>query len=72
MGTKRLYDLHNNGGRKSQILEQIWSRVEIHNLLPGMTPAEVRQIAKPSSGQIRGGNGGGDSADNPRVSEAAS
>jgi DNA transposition AAA+ family ATPase len=27
VGTKRLYDLFTNGGRKSQDLEQLWSRV---------------------------------------------
>lgn len=45
VGTKRLFDLFTNGGRKSQDLEQLWSRVGIHELLPGLTETEVRQIA---------------------------
>jgi len=61
VGTKRLYDLFTNGGRKSQELEQLWSRVGIHDLLPGLTPVEVRQIAKASLGK-RSSNGG-DSAE---------
>ncbi len=34
--------------RRSQDLEQLWSRVGMHDLLPGLTPKEVRQIAKAS------------------------
>ncbi len=41
VGTKRLYDLFTNGGRKSQDFEQLWSRVAVHDLLPGMAPSEV-------------------------------
>lgn len=52
VGTKRLYDLFTNGGRKSQDLEQLWSRVGIHDLLPGLSPAEVRQIAQASMGKL--------------------
>jgi hypothetical protein len=52
VGTKRLHDLFTNGGRKSQDLEQLWSRVGIHDLLPGLSSAEVRQIARASLGQI--------------------
>jgi DNA transposition AAA+ family ATPase len=52
VGTKRLYDLFTNGGRKSQDLEQLWSRVGIHDLLPGLSPAEVRQIAQTSLGKL--------------------
>ena len=52
VGTKRLFDLFTNGGRKSQDLEQLWSRVGIHDLLPGLTPAEVRQIAQASLGKV--------------------
>ena len=52
VGTKRLYDLFTNGGRKSQDLEQLWSRVGIHDLLPGLTPTEVRQIVKASLGKL--------------------
>ncbi len=52
VGTKRLYDLFTNGGRKSQDLEQLWSRVGIHDLLPGLTPTEVRQIAQASLGKL--------------------
>jgi DNA transposition AAA+ family ATPase len=48
VGTKRLYDLFTNGGRKSQDLEQLWSRVAIHDLLPGLAAAEVRQIVNVS------------------------
>ena len=51
VGTKRLFDLFTNGGRKSQDLEQLWSRVGIHDLLPGLTPAEVRQIVQASLGK---------------------
>ena len=52
VGTKRLYDLFTNGGRKSQELEQLWSRVGIHDLLPGLTPVELRQIARASLGKL--------------------
>jgi len=51
-GTKRLYDLFTNGGRKSQDLEQLWSRVAIHDLLPGLSPAEVRHIVQTSMGRL--------------------
>ena len=52
VGTKRLYDLFTNGGRKSQDLEQLWSRVGIHDLLPGLTPVELRKIARASLGKL--------------------
>ena len=51
VATQRLYDLFTNGGRKSQDLEQLWSRVGIHDLLPGLAPSEVGQIAKASMSQ---------------------
>jgi DNA transposition AAA+ family ATPase len=51
VGTKRLFDLFTNGGRKSQDLEHLWSRVGIHDLLPGLSPAEVRQIVRASLGR---------------------
>jgi DNA transposition AAA+ family ATPase len=51
VGTKRLFDLFTNGGRKSQDLEQLWSRAGIHDLLPGLSPAEVRQIVLASLGR---------------------
>jgi len=53
VGTQRLYDLFTNGGRKSQELEQLWSRVAIHDLLPGLTAAEVRQMAEASLGKLK-------------------
>lgn len=52
VGTKRLYDLFTNGGRKSQDLEQLWSRVGIHDLLPGLSAAEVRRIVQASLGRF--------------------
>jgi len=52
IGTQRLYDLFTNGGRKSQELEQLWSRVGIHDLLPGLTAAEVRHITQASLGKL--------------------
>ncbi len=52
VGTQRLYDLFTNGGHKSQELEQLWSRVGIHDLLPGLTAAEVRQMAQASLGKL--------------------
>jgi len=52
VGTKRLFDLFTNGGRKSQDLEQLWSRVGIHDLLPGLTAAEVRQISQAFLGKV--------------------
>ncbi len=55
VGTKRLYDLFTNGGRKSQDLEQLWSRVAVHDLLPGMAPSEVQAIVRSSLGKIREG-----------------
>ena len=55
VGTKRLYDLFTNGGRKSQDLEQLWSRVAVHDLLPGMAPSEVQAIVHSSLGRIREG-----------------
>jgi len=51
-GTKRLYDLFTAGGRKSQDLEQLWSRVAIHDLLPGLSPAEIRHIVQTSMGRL--------------------
>jgi len=51
VGTKRLFDLFTNGGRKGRDLEQLWSRVGIHDLLPGLSPAEVRQIVQTSLGK---------------------
>jgi len=41
-----------NCGRKSQELEQLWSRVAIHDLLPGLSPAEVRHIVQTSMGRV--------------------
>lgn len=32
-------------------MEQLWSRVGIHGLLPGLAPAEVRQIVTSSLGR---------------------
>ena len=55
VGTKRLYDLFTNGGRKSQDLEQLWSRVTVHDLLPGMAPSEVQAIVHSSMGHVREG-----------------
>ena len=52
VGTKRLFDLFTNGGRKSQDLEQLWSRVGIHDLLPGLSASDVRQIATTSLGHL--------------------
>jgi len=52
VGTPRLYDVFTNGGRKSRDLEQLWSRVGIHDLLPGLTATEVRQIVKASSAHL--------------------
>ena len=48
VGTKRLYELFTNGGRKSRDLEQLWSRVGIHDLLPGLDAGEIRRIASAS------------------------
>lgn len=48
VGTKRLFDLFTNGGSKSQDLEQLWSRVGIHDLLPGPRASGVQQIVKAS------------------------
>ena len=55
VGTKRLYDLFTNGGRKSQDLEQLWSRVAVHDLLPGMALSEVQAIVRSSLGRVREG-----------------
>jgi len=52
VGTKRLYEVFTNGGRKSQDLEQLWSRVGIHDLLPGLAPTEIRQITRASLGHL--------------------
>ncbi len=41
--------------RKSQDLEQFWSRVAVHDLLPGMAPSEVQAIVRSSLGIIREG-----------------
>jgi DNA transposition AAA+ family ATPase len=52
MGTLRLYEVFTNGSRPASELEQLWSRVGICELLPGMTEYEARQMIQKVLGRL--------------------
>jgi DNA transposition AAA+ family ATPase len=52
IGTLRLYEIFTNGSRPASELEQLWSRVGICELLPGLTEYEARQIIQQALGRI--------------------
>ncbi len=51
-GTLRLYEIFTDGGRPASELEQLWSRVGICELLPGLTEYEARQMIQKALGRI--------------------
>jgi len=52
IGTLRLYEIFTNGSRPASELEQLWSRVGICGLLPGLTEYEARQMIQNALGRI--------------------
>jgi DNA transposition AAA+ family ATPase len=52
IGTLRLYDIFTDGSRPASELEQLWSRVGICELLPGLTEYEARQIVQRELGRL--------------------
>jgi len=52
VGTLRLYEIFTDGSRPAPELEQLWSRVGICELLPGLTEYEARQIIQQALGRI--------------------
>jgi DNA transposition AAA+ family ATPase len=52
VGTLRLYEIFTDGSRPAGELEQLWSRVGICELLPGLTEYEARQIIQQALGRI--------------------
>jgi hypothetical protein len=52
IGTLRLYEIFTNGSRPASELEQLWSRVGICELLPGLTEYEARQMIQKALGRI--------------------
>jgi DNA transposition AAA+ family ATPase len=52
VGTLRLYEIFTDGSRPAGELEQLWSRVGICQLLPGLTEYEARQTIQKTLGRI--------------------
>jgi DNA transposition AAA+ family ATPase len=52
VGTLRLYEIFTDGSRPAGELEQLWSRVGICELLPGLTEYEARQMIQKTLGRI--------------------
>jgi len=52
IGTLRLYEIFTNGSRPASELEQLWSRVGICELLPGLMEHEARQMIMKALGRI--------------------
>jgi DNA transposition AAA+ family ATPase len=52
IGTLRLYEIFTNGSRPASELEQLWSRVGICELLPGLTEYEARQMIQKTLGRL--------------------
>jgi hypothetical protein len=52
VGTLRLYEIFTDGSRPAGELEQLWSRVGICELLPGLTEYEARQMIQNALGRI--------------------
>jgi len=52
VGTLRLYEIFTEGSRPAGELEQLWSRVGICELLPGLMEHEARQMIQKGLGRI--------------------
>jgi DNA transposition AAA+ family ATPase len=52
IGTLRLYAIFTDGSRPAGELEQLWSRVGICELLPGLTEYEARQMIQRTLGRV--------------------
>lgn len=52
VGTLRLYEIFTDGSRPGSELEQLWSRVSICEMLPGLAEYEARQIIQQALGRI--------------------
>ena len=52
VGTSRLHEIFTNGSRPASELNQLWSRVGICELLPGLTEYEARQMIQNALGRI--------------------
>ncbi len=52
IGTLRLYQIFTDGSRPASELEQLWSRVGICELLPGLTEYEARRIIQKLLGPV--------------------
>jgi DNA transposition AAA+ family ATPase len=52
IGTLRLYEIFTDGSRPAGELEQLWSRVGICELLPGLTEYEARHMIQNALGRI--------------------
>jgi len=52
VGTLRLYEVFTDGSRPASELEQLWSRVGICELLPGLTEYEARQMISHRLGRL--------------------
>jgi DNA transposition AAA+ family ATPase len=52
VGTLRLYEVFTDGSRPASELEQLWSRVGICELLPGLTEYEGRQMISRGLGRL--------------------
>lgn len=52
IGTLRLYEIFTDGSRPAGELEQLWSRVGICELLPGLVEREARQMIQKTLGRI--------------------
>ena len=52
VGTLRLYEIFTDGSRPAGELEQLWSRVGICELLPGLMEHEARQMVQKELGRI--------------------
>lgn len=52
VGTLRLYEIFTDGSRPAGELEQLWSRVGICELLPGLTEYEARQLIQQALGPV--------------------
>lgn len=52
IGTLRLYEVFTDGSRPAGELEQLWSRVGICELLPGLMEHEARQMVQKQLGRI--------------------
>ena len=52
VGTLRLYEIFTDGSRPAGELEQLWSRVGICELLPGLTEYQAREMIQKGLGRL--------------------